>query len=100
MHNRTYTQRCDSSGNPAKARVNHAKHGVRFSDAVVVFSVHTALTIPDPHPEEERFVTVGMDALARVLVAIWTWRGEETIRLISARRATGREHRQYARGEP
>jgi hypothetical protein len=85
---------------PAKARANHAKHGVHFGDAVVVFSDDAALTMSDPHPEEERFVTMGMDGLARVLVVIWTWRSEETIRLISARSATRREHHHYARGEP
>lgn len=48
---------------PAKARANHAKHGVRFGDAVVAFSDDAALTMKDPHPEEERFVTMGMDGL-------------------------------------
>jgi hypothetical protein len=53
---------------PAKAGANWQKHGVRFADAVSVFSDDAALTLGDPHPFEERFVTVGMDALARVLV--------------------------------
>ena len=88
------------SWDPDKARVNHTKHGVRFADAVVVFSDGAALTAEDPHTEEERFVTMGMDGLARLLVVIWTWRGEDTIRLISARRATRRERDQYSRGEP
>ncbi|MFW6084971.1 MAG: BrnT family toxin [Gemmatimonadota bacterium] len=83
---------------PAKARVNRRKHGVRFADAVLVFSDSAALTLADPHRDEERFVTVGMDGLARVLVVVWTWRGEKNIRLISARRATRREREQYARG--
>jgi uncharacterized protein len=84
---------------PMKAEANLAKHGVRFADAVIVFSDESALTIDDPHPDEERYVTIGIDALARVLVVVWTWRGEETIRLISARRATPTERRQHARGE-
>lgn len=84
---------------PAKAEANAAKHGVRFADAVTVFSDDQALTIDDPHPEEERFVTIGMDALARLLIVIYTWRGE-TIRLISARKVTGSERTHYARGEP
>ena len=43
---------------------------------------------------EERFVTVGTDALGRVLTVVYTWR-EERARLISARRATRREQREY-----
>lgn len=85
---------------PAKAKANLAEHGVHFADAVFVFSDDVALTIHDPHSEEERYITVGMDALARVLVVVWTWRGEGTIRLISARRATRNERELYARGEP
>ncbi len=84
---------------PAKAGANRVKHGVRFADAVFVFLDDAALTIDDPHPDEERYVTIGMDALARLLVVVWTWRGEAMIRLISARRATRREREQYARGE-
>ena len=43
---------------------------------------------------EERFVTVGTDALGRVLTVVYTWR-DERARLISARRATRREQREY-----
>lgn len=89
----------DYEWDPAKAEANLAKHGVRFADAVIVFSDDAALTIDDPYPDEERFVTIGIDAMARILVVVWTWRGETTIRLISARRATRRERRQYARGD-
>ena len=89
----------DYEWDPAKAEANRAKHGVRFPDAVLVFSDEAALTIDDPHPDEVRYVTIGMDALARVLVVVWTWRGEATIRLISARRATKRERQDYARGD-
>jgi hypothetical protein len=49
----------------------------------------------DPYPEdEERWITLGMDAFGRVLVVIYTWRGE-SVRLISARNATRRERRRY-----
>jgi uncharacterized DUF497 family protein len=85
---------------PAKAEANAAKHGVRFADAVTVFVDDAALTRDDPHPDEERYVTIGTDALARVIVVVYTWRGEDTIRVISARRATRNEQDQYVRGEP
>jgi len=56
-----------------------------------------SLTIPDDHPDENRCVTIGMDALARLLVVVWTYRGEN-IRIISARKATRFEQRQYNEG--
>jgi len=77
-----------------KATTNLRKHAVAFSDAVSVFSDDLALTRPDEHPDEDRFVTMGMDCLGRVLVVAYTWRGE-TIRIISARPATRRERRHY-----
>lgn len=77
-----------------KAEANRSKHGVDFADAATVLSDDFALTRRDDNPAEERFATVGMDALGRVLVVIFTWRGEE-MRLISARRATASERKQY-----
>jgi uncharacterized DUF497 family protein len=68
---------------------------VDFADSVGVFEDPRALTIDDPHPKEERFITVGLDFLGRVLVVSWTQRHEE-IRIISARKATRQEIRQYA----
>jgi uncharacterized DUF497 family protein len=74
-----------------KARSNYGKHGVHFADAVTVFEDDAAITIPDDDSdEEERFVTIGLDAFARLLVVVYTWRGAN-IRLISARTATRRE---------
>lgn len=84
---------------PAKAATNESKHGVRFADAVAVFADAEALTTDDPHPDEERYVTMGMDAFGQVLVVVYTWRGVDTIRLISAPRATRNEQRHYAGGE-
>lgn len=77
-----------------KAEINLKKHAVDFADAVAVFSDDSAITLQDDSNGEERFVSVGLDALGRVLVVAFSWRGER-IRLISARRATRRERRQY-----
>lgn len=77
-----------------KAISNLKKHGVDFADAVTVFDDDLAVTMPDEHPDEQRFITLGMDALGRVLVVVYTWRGD-CIRIISARKATPRERRQY-----
>lgn len=83
---------------PRKAASNLEKHGVDFADAVSVLFDDFAVTIPDEHPTEERFVTIGTDALNRVLAVVYAWRGRDTIRIISARRAETRERRQYEEG--
>jgi uncharacterized DUF497 family protein len=77
-----------------KAASNLKKHGVDFADAATVLYDDLALTVSDEHADEERYVTLGMDALGRILVVAYTWRGEG-VRLISARIATPRERRRY-----
>lgn len=79
---------------PSEGASECSQAGIHFADAVSALEDERALTIRDPHSEEERWITLGMDALGRFLVVVYTWRGER-IRLISARRATPREHRQY-----
>jgi uncharacterized DUF497 family protein len=78
----------------AKARGNRKKHGVDFADAVEVFFDRRAVTIPDEHTAEKRFVTIGSDTLSRVLVVVYCWRADH-IRVISARRATRLERQRY-----
>jgi len=81
-----------------KAKANVHKHGVFFADAVPVLDDPYALTIRDDEsdPEERRFVTIGVDIYARVLVVVYTYRNDD-IRIISARRATPRERGEYGR---
>ncbi len=82
---------------PRKAAANLRKHGVDFADAATVLYDELAVTVPDDDPDEGRFVTMGMDALGRLLVVVYTWRGKQA-RLISARPATGPERRRYEEG--
>lgn len=83
--------------NPEKSRLNLAKHGIAFADAVTVFEDECALTREDTHAEgETRFVTLGLDGFGRLLTVVYTYRGE-TIRLISARKASTREAISYER---
>ena len=77
-----------------KARTNLRKHRVDFADAAAVFEDDRAMTIADDDPDEGRFATIGIDALGRELVVIYTVRGKRT-RIISARRATRRERAEY-----
>ncbi len=83
---------------PRKAAANYRTHSVRFADAVPVFMDERALTREDLHADEDRYVTLGMDALARVIVVVWTWR-RDVVRIISARRATAGEREWYSRSE-
>ncbi len=95
MHRCAYTGKVSYEWDPAKARANLAKHGIRFADAIAVLEDERALTIRDPFSEhEERWITLGSDAMGRVLVVVYSWRGGNA-RLISARRATRRERKQY-----
>ncbi len=80
-----------------KAIRNLRKHKVDFADTIAVFEDTLALTVDDDSPDEERFNTVGTDSLGRILVVSWTFRGNN-IRVISARRATSSERRQYIEG--
>lgn len=81
-----------------KAAVNAEKHGVRFEAAA--FSDPYARVTPDvKHSDfEERFFLIGMDLESRVLtVCHCERRGGSTIRIISARKSTKSEERQYWR---
>ncbi|MCK6576220.1 BrnT family toxin [Myxococcota bacterium] len=87
----------DMEWDERKARTNLEKHGVDFADAVAALEDPCALTTPDDSSEEVRFASLGLDSLGRLLVVVYTIRGER-IRLISARRANRREARQYEDG--
>jgi len=80
---------------PEKARSNLRKHKVSFSHAEQALRDLLALTIEDPDAEgEPRFVTLGMDALGRILVVVHTPPGDRT-RIISARKAGPGETEPY-----
>ena len=85
----------DVEFDPAKARANLRKHRVSFADAEQALRDPQAVTIEDPDSEgEQRFVTLGADTLGRILVVVYAFRGDR-IRLISARKASKGEARQY-----
>ena len=79
-----------------KAGINFRKHGVRMPEAIPVFDDPCAITITDDEsdPSEQRFIALGMGAAGRVLVVVYTWRGEN-IRIISARPAQAQECEDY-----
>ena len=64
---------------PAKARSNLKKHGVSFADVEPVFYDPFALSFEGPgSTDENRYVVVGMDALSRVVVAVYAYRNTAT----------------------
>jgi uncharacterized DUF497 family protein len=80
----------------AKAEANYQKHGVDFETATEVFADLFAIEELDPGSDdhgEDRYRITGMGGGA-LLVVVYTER-EERIRIISARRATKREHDDY-----
>ena len=78
--------------------INKKKHGVSFEEAKTVFYDVEALLIDDPEhsQEEERFIILGFSSLANLLVVCHCYReSESVIRIISARKATQNEAKQY-----
>lgn len=79
-----------------KAEANVRKHGISFEEAASAFADPFSLTIPDPDHSraEDRFVLLGQTTSGKIVVVVHTLRGE-TIRIISARRATPLERRSH-----
>ena len=82
---------------PRKAKSNEKKHGVSFEEAQAVFFDEQALLFEDLQPlhEEERFVLLGLSSSLRLLVVVHALRARDVIRIISARKATRLESREY-----
>jgi uncharacterized DUF497 family protein len=73
---------------PAKAAANRAKHGLSFETAVHVFDDPMQASKPDPHPDGDRWHTIGLVGPALLIG-----------RIISARKATAREREAYEEGK-
>ncbi len=86
-----------------KSRINKRKHGLSFEAAQYVFADPLAVSRMDSFPAEERWQTIGLVGQLIILV-VHTWSefdpltGEETGRIISARKATVYERRTYEEG--
>jgi len=88
---------------PEKNRLNKNKHGLSFETAKLVFDDPLALTRHDPHPDSDRWQTVGVIGTVAVFV-VHTWPdsdvGSRKVgRIISARKATPHERRAYEEGD-
>ncbi|KAF2406177.1 hypothetical protein SAMN04490179_5086 [Pseudomonas antarctica] len=90
----------DYEYDPEKNELNKDKHGVNLADAEMVFYDDRALRdLEDKDHDEQRWVAVGLDAAGRLLTVLFTYRDPDIIRAISARKATAKERRSYARGK-
>jgi len=81
-----------------KNKSNQRKHGISFSEAKTVFFDDNARLIyePDHSITEERYILLGLSSSLRLLIVIHTYRkNDEIIRIISARKATKSEIKQY-----
>ena len=82
----------------AKNRQNRRKHGVGFEEAQSVFLDERAIRFfdPDHSEDEDRFIMLGMSFVLRVLVVCHCYLADDSaIRIISARKATRAEMRDY-----
>ena len=86
----------DYQWDEVKRTANLVKHGVDFADAVGALEDPASLTLEDGDAQgEPRYVTLGMGFTGRVLLVVWTERLPDSIRIISARRASPAETRAY-----
>lgn len=85
---------------PNKNRANLRDHGIEFETAILVFDDPLAATVPDSHPDEERWRTMGVAGTTLIMVVHTSPKtdletGEDVGRIISARKLTPRERRLY-----
>jgi uncharacterized protein len=83
-----------------KARANATKHGIEFDDAQRVFEDPVAIDWEDDREDygEDRYVRLGI-AEGRLLFVVYAMLDEETVRIISARKARPNERRKYHEGQ-
>jgi uncharacterized DUF497 family protein len=85
---------------PRKDASNQRKHGISFEEARTAFADEQALLLDDPDhsAHEDRFILLGLSMALRLLVVVHCYRETaDTIRIISARRATRLEREQYTK---
>jgi len=82
-----------------KAASNLKKHRVQFDEAATCLLDPMALVVEDPDAEgEQRFILIGTSDKAKILTVCYTLRDDDTIRIISARKSSGKEETSYAAG--
>jgi uncharacterized DUF497 family protein len=72
---------------------NQRKHKISFEEAVSVIESGSYAQVMDDQSDEHRFKAIGMSVKSRILLVVYCYRGEDMIRIISARKATKSEVR-------
>ena len=94
-----YTTAVRFEWDPRKAAANLRMHRVSFDEAATVLGDDFALTREDPGSEDEqRFSTLGLSSLGNLLVVVYTYRGPDVVRVISAWKADRRQRGVYEEG--
>jgi len=84
-----------------KNRTNYSRHRVWFEEAQTIWADESAVEFfdPDHSGDEDRYIRIGYSSISRLLLVVFCERDEEeTMRLISARKATKNERSQYEEG--
>jgi uncharacterized DUF497 family protein len=93
-----HTMETEITWDAVKAKSNRLKHRVFFSEVEPVFYDPNAISFEDRESEDEaRFIAIGLDSLARLVVVAYTYR-DSAIRVISARKASKTEQKTYEKG--
>ena len=93
-----HTIKTEITWDAVKAKSNRLKHRVFFSEVEPVFYDPNAISFEDKESEDEaRFIVIGLDSLARLVVVAYTYR-DSVIRIISARKASKTEQKTYEKG--
>lgn len=79
---------------PSKAKINLAKHGISFEEALTIFE-NIYFEIMDESTDEERFKAIGISRLLKVLVVVYCHKENDITRIISARKASKNEEKRY-----
>lgn len=84
----------------SKAAANQYNHGITITEATSIFGDPLELTISDPDHSfgEHIFLSIGKSGVGNLLVASYTEKQENRIRIISARKATQQEQKHYEQG--
>jgi len=93
-----HTMQIEITWDSVKAKSNRLKNRVFFSDVEPVFYDPNAISFEDRESKgEARYIVIGLDSLARLVVVAYTYR-DSVIRVISARKASKAEQKDYEKG--
>lgn len=80
----------------AKNEANIRKHGIDFSDVPKIFERPVVRNLDSRHDYgEDRWIAIGLLTIHLIVVVVYVEKTEDTIRIISARKANRHEEKNY-----